>query len=266
MAKFFVEENQVNLDKNQITILGEDTNHINNVLRLRKNEKILVSVKSDNPKTYIVSIQNIEDNKVLCNIVKKLDILNEPKIQLSIFQGIPKFDKMEWIIQKCTELGASSFIPLDLKRCVVKLKSKDEIKKNERWQKISEVASKQSGRDIIPKVYGKISLNELCNKINDYDIVFVAYEQENDFSLKYYAEKIQNSRKIAIVIGPEGGFDESEVENLKNAGAKIISLGNRILRTETAPIALTSIIMYESGNLERVNSNGWIKRRCFFKK
>lgn len=249
MPKFFVDENELDLKNNKITIHGQDVNHIANVLRLKLDDKIEIGVKKDIPESYWTSIIEIKQDEIICNIMGKNDISKESNILLTIFQGIPKSDKMEYIIQKGTELGANTFVPLELKRCISKIDGKDAIKKIDRWQKIAESATKQSGRDIIPEVKQKIDLKKLCCEINDYDLVIVAYEQEKDKTLKDVLTTDKKTSKIAIVIGPEGGFEKDEIEMLRNAGASIISLGNRILRTETAPIVLTSIIMYELGGL-----------------
>ena len=167
---------------------------------------------------------------------------------LSIFQGLPKADKMELVIQKSVELGVYDITPLKMKRCVVKLKEKDEKKKIERWQKISEVAAKQSGRDIIPSINKMKNVNEICSEFDKYDLVLVAYENEKENTLKSELKKIKkelDSLKIAIIIGPEGGIDENEIQTFKSNGAKIITLGKRILRTETVALNVASIIMYE---------------------
>ena len=159
---------------------------------------------------------------------------------------------MELIIQKSVELGVHDITPIEMKRCVVNLQEKDKKKKQERWQKISEVAAKQCMRDSIPKINGIISIKELENQIDQYDVVLVAYENERENTLKNELEKIKNQNKernkIAIVIGPEGGIEEKEVESLKDKGCKIITLGKRILRTETVALNMISIIMYELEN------------------
>ena len=159
---------------------------------------------------------------------------------------------MELIIQKGTELGVTEFIPVSLKRSIVKISSgKDENKKIDRWQKIAEVAAKQSMRDIVPKVRHIENIKNICNQIKDYDIVLIAYELEEDNYIKNELLKIKKNNsnyKIAVVIGPEGGIDTEEIEDLKKAGAKIVSLGKRILRTETVALQVSSIIMYELEN------------------
>lgn len=249
MSKFFVEESQLDLANNKITICGEDVNHIKNVLRISNGEQIEIGIKSDNPRSFISRIDKINQENIICSIIEEVHKNKESKILLSIFQGLPKSDKMELIIQKCTEIGAHEFVPLELKRCIVKLEGKDSQKKIVRWQKIAEVAAKQCARDKIPYIKEKINIKQLCEMIKDYDCVIVAYEKENKNMLKDILVKNRDINKIAIVIGPEGGFDEDEISILKNAGANIVSIGNRILRTETAPIVLSSIIMYELGDI-----------------
>ena len=158
---------------------------------------------------------------------------------------------MEYIIQKSVELGVYDITPVEMKRCVVKLNEKDKSKKIERWQKISEVAAKQCGRDIIPQINNIINIKNICNLIQEYDMVLVAYENEEKNTLKEQLENIKkqnNSKskvKIGIIIGPEGGLEEKDVETLKENGAKVITLGRRILRTETVALNVLSIIMYE---------------------
>ena len=157
---------------------------------------------------------------------------------------------MELIIQKTIELGIYKIIPVDMVRCVVKLEEKDQKKKIERWQKIAEGAAKQSKRDIIPKIEDKIKLKEVINKIEQYDVFIVAYEEETNRTLKQVLKELENKNnyKIGILVGPEGGIDAKEIENLKENGATIVTLGKRILRTETAPITMVSNILYELEN------------------
>lgn len=242
MRKFFVKSNQIH-DK-IIDIIGEDVNHIKNVLRLEKNEIIKIC-DSDNSINYICEINELNKESVKCNIIETAENEAEGKVKLDIYQGLPKADKMELIIQKGTELGVSKFIPTKFDRCIVKLEGKDEIKKIERWQKISEVAAKQSGRDLIPEI-GKITtLNQI--NINEYDLVILAYEEEKENTIKNELKRLnlKDNLKIATIIGPEGGIAPKEVEILKEKGAKIVTLGNRILRTETVALYVASVIMYE---------------------
>lgn len=245
MRKFFVSSNQIN-EKN-IKILDEDVNHIKNVLRLEKGEQIKICNKETH-ENFICEIAEISREFVSCNIIEKSSDDVEGNVELTIYQGLPKADKMELIIQKCTELGAVKFVPVEFSRSIVKLTGKDEIKKIERWQKIAEMASKQSGRDLIPEVSSLIKIKELCSEIENYDLVLLAFENEDENSLKAELLKIKNTKdkmKIAIIIGPEGGIEKNEAEILRDAGAKVVTLGKRILRTETAGLSMTSIIMYE---------------------
>jgi len=244
MYKFFVNKNQIK--NNKITINNDDVNHIKNVLRLSKGEKIEIS-NSDNGESYICEILDFNNNTVNCKIIEKNENVSESNIYLHVLQGLPKSDKMELIIQKCTELGVKEYTPVSLNRCIVKLNGKDEQKKVERWQKISEVAAKQSKRNVIPKVNNILKLDEVVKLIQEYDIMLVAFEEEKNNSIKQELVKLDKNQnlKIGILIGPEGGIEREEIEILKQAGAKIVTLGNRILRTETAPIVMSSVIMYE---------------------
>lgn len=244
MQKFFVEENQIR--DNKIIIAGTDVKHISNVLRMEKGEKIQICDK-DTIKNYIVKIEDIETDKIITNIVEELQTSIESNVEIDLYQGLPKADKMELIIQKTTEIGIYKIIPIDMVRCVVKLDEKDAKKKIERWQKIAEGAAKQSKRDIIPQVENKIKLKEVIDKIKDYDIFIVAYEEETNRSLKTNLRDIKNKSnyKIGILVGPEGGIDSKEIEILKENGAKVVTLGKRILRTETAPIVMVGNIIYE---------------------
>ena len=252
MPKFFVENNKIKNDT--IYIKDKDVNHIKKVLR--KNIEDEITICNENTKQdYLCKIINIEENEIICKILKELETNVESNIEVSIFQGLPKADKMELIIQKSVELGVHDITPIEMKRCVVKLQEKDKNKKIERWQKISEVAAKQCGRNFIPKINNIEKLKEISEKIKDYDVVLVAYEEEKENTLKNELKLLKKDNKennkkikIAIVIGPEGGMDKEEINTLEKNGAKIITLGKRILRTETVALNILSIIMYELEN------------------
>ena len=192
-------------------------------------------------------INKIEKEEIECNILENLRSNVETDIKVTIFQGLPKADKMEYIIQKSVELGAYDITPVEMKRCIVKLNEKDKEKKIQRWQKIAEVAAKQCKRDIIPKINNITNVKLICNIIQNYDIILVAYEKEKERTLKSELKKIKeyNQKNIGIIIGPEGGLDEDDVKLLEESGAKVITLGNRILRTETVALNVLSNIMYE---------------------
>lgn len=244
MPRFFIKENQI--QNNKITIIGEDVNHIKNVIRKQIGD-IIEICNQDNEKSYKCEIEKIEEKQITTKIIEELKA-QESNIKVDIFQGLPKAEKMELIIQKSVELGANAIIPVNMKRCVVKLDSKSEEKKIERWQKISESAAKQCGRNNIPEVKHLVNIKDICNKIKDYDTMIVAYENEKENTLKQELTKLKNKQKnlkIGIVIGPEGGLEENDVKLLKESGAKIITLGHRILRTETVALNMLSIIMYE---------------------
>lgn len=243
MPKFFVKNNQIENDK--ITIIGTDVNHIANVLRLKINDQIKIC-NEETAQNYIAKITEINKEDVECKIIKKIASNTEATVHITIFQGLPKADKMELIIQKCTELGVKEITPVQMKRCVTKLDEKSSSKKIERWQKIAEVAAKQSGRDAICKINNVINIKNICNICQNYDIVLVPYENEENISLKDVIKDLpQNIKKIGIVIGPEGGFEEQEIEILRQSNCKIVTLGERILRTETVAIAVSSVILYE---------------------
>lgn len=244
MPKFFVDTNRIN--NNNITIIGTDVNHIKNVLRLKEKETLEIC-NQDTQENYLCEIENISESKIQCSIIEKLSKNSESNIEVTIFQGLPKSDKMELIIQKGVELGAYSITPVEMARCVVKLNGKDKAKKIDRWQKISEVAAKQCGRDTIPKINEIITIKDIIEEIKKYDVIIVAYEKEKENTIKKELKQIKKNglTKIGIVIGPEGGLEEKEVETLKCNGAKIITLGKRILRTETAALNILSNIIYE---------------------
>lgn len=237
---FFVTSDQI--ENNKIYIKGSDVNHIKNVLRHTKGD--VLSVVSDQIK-YEVQIDEINSECVVCDILNK-NFEEDNKIDLTIYQGLAKADKFEYIIQKCTEIGVHRIVPTEMKRCVVKLDNKDKVKKIDRWRKIAEVASKQSLRNDILEVAQVATFMDLINSLKDFDYVIMAYEKEKDVLLKDVLKNINaDTCKIAVIIGPEGGIDDSEAEKLIENGVRSVSLGKRILRTETAPIVVAANIMYE---------------------
>ena len=250
MPKFFVKDNQINNET--ITVIGEDVNHIKNVLRLNIDDNIQIC-NTDTAVNYTCGITKISNEVIECIIFNKIESNSESNIHINIFQGLPKSDKMELVIQKSVELGADEITPVKMKRCVSKIEEKSKNKKIERWQKISEVAAKQSGRDKIPKVNQITTIKNICKLTTEYDIVLLAYENEEQNTLKNELLKIKNKKKenlkIGVIIGPEGGLDIEEVKLLEENGVKVVTLGKRILRTETVAFTLISIIMYELGDL-----------------
>ena len=252
MHKFFVDENQIYLDQNKIEIYNPDLNHIKNVLRLKNGEEIEITSRN-NAETYICKISNISDENVTCNILSKNNNVKESDINIHILQGLPKADKMELIIQKCTELGVKELTPINMNRCIVKIDPKEENKKIIRWQKIAESAAKQCGREAIPKINFIHNLKNMYELLKNYDILIVAYENEKNKNLKQVIDELKEKQKqklnIAILIGPEGGIEQSEIDTLVNA--EVVTLGSRILRTETVAFVISSIIMYELRRFRR---------------
>ena len=246
MPKFFVTKDQVN--NQTIIIQGKDINHIKNVLRMKVGDILPICI-TDNQQDCITEIKQLTDEAITCQIIKYEQKNTESNIEVTIFQGLPKSDKMELVIQKSVELGVNNIYPVEMARCIVQLKDKD--KKIARWQTIAEVASKQCGRNKIPKIENCIKISDICNIIQEYDIMLVAYEEEKNNKLKAELLKIKKQYqkdkklKIGVVIGPEGGLEKKEVEELQKSGASIITLGKRILRTETVALNVLSCIMYE---------------------
>lgn len=246
MSKFFVKQEQIK--NNIINVTGEDVNHIANVLRMKKDDELQLC-NQETGENYLATIVNISKISVECEIKEKLETSTESNVHITLFQGIPKFEKMELIIQKNTEVGVKNITPVIMERTVVKLDEKISQKKLERWQKIAEMASKQSMRDIIPTIGNIMKIKDIDE--TKFDAILVAYENEDNNMLKTELNKLRVSKKsnnefnIAIVIGPEGGISEKEIENLREKGAKFVSLGKRILRTETAGIVMAGNIIYE---------------------
>ena len=244
MQKFFVETNQIKNDT--VQIIGDDVKHIAKVLRLQEGDVIIVCDKNQKI-SYQAHITNIEKEKVICNIETTVEQQTESKVQVTIFQGLPKADKMEYIIQKAVELGAEKIVPVSMARSIVKIKGQDGEKKILRWQKIAEGAAKQSKRDQIPMVDTIKTIEEVERQIPEFDLFLVAYEEEKGHTLKEVLQSVKQKQeiRIGVVIGPEGGIDSREVETLRQQKAKTVTLGNRILRTETASLCILSNIMYE---------------------
>lgn len=239
MYNFFVKDE--NKNNEEIVIKGDDYNHIKNVLRLKEKEKIHIC-NIDTGIAYLCEIKNIVQEMIVCKIIDEIDS-NESHIKITIFQGIPKAGKMENIIQKSVELGAHSIVPVKMEYCIGKINNED--KKIKRWQAIAESAAKQSKRTIIPKVEKQVDVKELCNLIKQYDCAIVAYENEQDNTIKAELKKLKDIKNVAVIIGPEGGISEKEINMLSDCGAISVSLGKRILRTETASVTILSMLMYE---------------------
>lgn len=243
MYRFFVEPSQIQ-DK-RIVITGRDVNHIKNVLRMKIGEEIAVSNGIDS-REYRCGIEEYTEDEVICTLrfIKEDGVELPSKIYL--FQGLPKADKMELVIQKAVELGVYEVIPVAAKRCVVKLDDKKAAAKIGRWQSIAEAAAKQSKRSVIPTVHDVMSMGEAITYAKDMDVRLIPYELAEDMGhTKALIEAVSAGSSIAVFIGPEGGFEESEVQAAVSAGIEPITLGRRILRTETAGMTVLSWLMYQ---------------------
>lgn len=246
MYQFFVSENQINISDKTVTIKGSDVNHIKNVLRMKIGEEFNVSNGVDG-REYRCAIKEFND---ACTILCELRFIKEDSHELPskvyLFQGLPKGDKMESIIQKNIELGVYEIIPVEMKRCVVKLEEKKAAAKISRWQGIAEAAAKQSKRGIIPQVKMPMAFKEAVKyAVKECKVCLLPYEMaENMAATRELISGINPGESIAVFIGSEGGFDEAEVEYAMAEGFKSITLGKRILRTETAGMTLMSVFSY----------------------
>ena len=247
MQRFFVEPHQIDEAAHQIHIVGTDVNHISNVLRMKQGEEVWIS--DGGKKEYRCAIEAFSADEVLLHIIYAQEPDYELSSRIYLFQGLPKADKMELIIQKAVELGAYEIIPVETKRCVVKLDGKKAAKKVDRWQQIAESAAKQSKRMLIPNVHQVLSFKEALKYAEAMDIRLIPYELAKGMQeTKEILAAIEPGQSIGIFIGPEGGFEEKEVEAAISEGAKPITLGKRILRTETAGLAILSVLMFQLEN------------------
>lgn len=243
MYHFFVASDQIGAQ--EIRIEGSDVNHIRNVLRMTPGEKISIS-DSEQGKRYHCEISRFEDDCVIAKILLAQEADTELASRLYLFQGLPKSDKMELIIQKAVELGVYEVIPVATKRAIVKLDKKKEESKRKRWKMISESAAKQSKRMIIPEVTAVMTFAQALQYAAAMDVKLIPYElAEGMDATRAILAEIKRGQSVAIFIGPEGGFDEKEIEQAQQAGVQPITLGRRILRTETAGMALLSALMLQ---------------------
>lgn len=243
MYHFFAASTDI-LDRD-IYIRGEDYNHIKNVLRMRPGEVISVS-DGVTAKEYRCHIEDFTKDAVHCRLdfIKEADA--ELPVRIILFQSLPKADKMEFIIQKAVELGVSEIVPVASKRCVVRLDEKKAIAKTERWNAIAKAAAKQSARNAVPVVHDILSFNEALDRAKSSDVRLIPYELAEDFSkTREIINKQRPEGTIALFIGPEGGFAEEEIEAAKKAGVEPVTLGRRILRTETAALVVLSWFIYK---------------------
>ncbi len=240
MPRFFCQ----NIANGQITITGGDAHHIGRVLRMRMGEELTVcdTVGTD----YACKISAITPNEVVADIMEQTPTLSEPKLRITLYQGLPKSDKMDWIVQKSVELGVSRICPVQTVRCIAKSDGDKAHKKRERWQKIAAEAAGQSGRGIIPQVDTPISWKQMLKEI-DPATTIVFYEGGGQPLSALVSSK---TSALAVVVGPEGGFDEAEIAELRTLGVIPATLGPRILRCETAPVVALAAIFTLSGDMD----------------
>lgn len=243
MYRFYVSSEQI--AEEQIVITGGDVNHIKNVLRLEAGDWVVAC--DGNGTDYISRIRSVQSDEVLLGIEKKQDTGTELPLRITLFQGLPKQDKLEWIIQKAVELGACEIVPVLTKRCVVRLSDAKKIKKRtERWQAIAHAAAKQCDRGIIPTVHEPVSFSEALCMAERLEYNVIPYElQDGMQAARDIVATACTKQSLGIFIGPEGGFEPEEVREATDRQIQPMTLGKRILRTETAGMALLSILMFQ---------------------
>ncbi len=243
MYRFFVTTEQLN--RAPLALEGEDYNHIRNVLRMKQGEEVLLCDGGDKEYLCAITSYDTQTEQVFLEVVDVFGNARELSTKITLFQGYPKGDKLETIIQKAVELGAYEVVPVMMKRCVVKLDDKKAKKKVERFNAISLSAAKQSKRGIVPQVRQVMNVQQACSYAKDMDMIILPYENAEgmEYSKKVLSEAATH-KHIGVFIGPEGGFESSEVEMIQKIGGKVISLGHRILRTETAGMTILSLLMF----------------------
>lgn len=251
MYHFFVEPFQIHTD--DVEILGGDVNHIKNVLRMKAGEEIMISDGFGHE--YLCRVEEFLENSVKARILERREVSVELPSRLILFQCLPKGDKMELIIQKAVELGASEIVPVASRRCVVRLDAKKEENKRKRWQAIAESAAKQSGRAIIPEVKSVLSFSQALKQSEELNVRLIPYECAGELledgqdsamqKTRNVLAGIRRGQSVGIFIGPEGGFEKEEVDSAIKAGVTPVTLGKRILRTETAGLCILSVLMFQ---------------------
>ena len=241
MQHFFVSPEQVKEEK--IYVEGGDVNHMKNVLRMKTGEEL--TVNDGEGSQYLCAVESYEADMAVLKILGKKQDESELASKIYLFQGLPKQDKMELIVQKAVELGVYQVVPVATKRCVVKLDDKKAAKKVDRWQQIAESAAKQAGRGYVPEIHPVMNYREALEYAKKLDVVLIPYELADGMQeTKRIIDSIRPGQSIGIFIGPEGGFEQEEVERATACGARVITLGRRILRTETAGLTTLSVLMF----------------------
>ncbi len=248
MSRYFVEESQIG--NGRVSIIGEDFQHLKKVLRAQVKDEVLVCCGGFD---YTAEIEQINDSSIICLITDINKNFTESPLKVTLFQGLPKSDKMELIIQKCVELGVWEIVPVITERCVSRINTdKDARNKLARWQKIAREAAKQCNRGIIPNIHYPITFKEAVAMASEAELAVIPYEKECAVGFKNIVARYEGINSGSIIIGPEGGFEDKEIQLAVDRGIHKISLGPRILRTETAGMAALTLLMYELGDV----SNG----------
>lgn len=256
MQRYFVDAAQFTGDT--VTILKNDAHHIVRVMRMKEGDQVIVSDGAT--RTVLASIRALDQQQVELDIIEQLPLEAEAKWRIAIAQGLPKGDKMELIVQKCTEIGAASFVPFESERVIVQYDHKKEAKRIERWSKIAKEAAEQSHRNQIPVISEPLSWKQLLASFDQYNLVLFCYEKADTYkqslplrqALLQFKERLTTNctaPNILLIAGPEGGFSEREAEEAERAGASLVGLGKRILRAETAGIVGLTCLLYESGEM-----------------
>lgn len=251
MQRYFIPPEQ--FGEQAVTIHGDDAHHIGKVMRARIGEKIIVSDGAS--REALVEIIMIEPGQIQADIVEMRPLTQEPWFKITVAQSLPKGDKMETVIQKCTEIGAVRFIPYISERTIVQYDAKKEAKRVERWSKIAKEAAEQAHRNIVPNVESTSSWKQLLGRFSSYDLVLFCYEKEDGCQLRSIVQPFvagcdrKRAINVLLMVGPEGGFTPAEMEAAEAAGAVSVGLGKRILRTETAAMAALTCLFYESGEM-----------------
>ena len=245
MQRYFVTPEAIQGDR--VTITGDDVKHIVRVLRMEAGDEVIVC--DGTGRALRTELTELGDGTVTGRIVEELSAQPESPVKITLAQGLPKGDKMDLIIQKGTETGIARFLPLSMSRCIVQYDDKKEQKRRERWQKIAKEAAEQSHRNIVPDVANGMTFKQLMNDLGRYDLVLVPYEMEKARGLRDVLEEHPEAREVCVVIGPEGGIADEEIEMALRAGAVPVTLGPRILRTETAGLFVAACVAYHTGEM-----------------
>ncbi|AEG59415.1 16S rRNA (uracil(1498)-N(3))-methyltransferase [Desulforamulus ruminis] len=245
MARFFVEPRQIKEDT--AVVYGPDVKHISKVLRMDVGE--ILTLLDGSGTLYRAEISEISKEEIRCRILQREQSSSEPRLKVTLVQGLPKGDKMETIIQKCTELGIDQIIPLAAERSVVKLDAKKSAERQERWQRVAMEAAKQCRRSAVPRIHKLCRWEELAEKIPLGARGLIPWEDEKKQSLKQVLEGMEHPGEVYILIGPEGGLEVQEVARACAQGFRPVTLGPRILRTETAGPAVLTMVLYHFGEL-----------------